>query len=156
MNTFRKNLRWALPAVLLAGALALAIVAVPALWAQNAQQTMPMQGQRMRQGTMAGGQMSGQMSDQMKARHDQMMQEMKDHMARMDDLMAKMNQATGQAKVDAMAAVLNEMWSERKEMMDRMGGMGPMGGQSMMDGKGMMNGKGSMMGQSGDNPPPQK
>lgn len=138
MSTFRKNLRWALPAALLAGALALAIVAVPALWAQNAQQGMPAQGQQMHHGMMAGGQMSGQMSEQMKARHDQMMQAMKDQMARMDELMAKMNQATGQAKVDAMAAVLNEMWSERKDMMDHMSQMGRMGGPGMMHGHGSM------------------
>ncbi len=143
MSTFRKNLRWALPATLVAGVLALAIVAVPALWAQNAQQAMPMQGQQMQRGMMAGGQ--AQTSDQMKARHDQMMQQMKDHMARMDELMAKMNEATGQAKVDAVAAVLNEMWSQRKEMMESMGEMGSMGGP------GMMGGHGSMMNPPNDN-----
>ncbi len=148
MTTFRKNLRWALPTALLAAGLALAILAIPALRAQGTQQPMPMQGQQMHHGMMGSDHpMDGQMSDQMKARHDQMMQEMKEHMARMDELMATMNQATGQAKVDAMAAVLNEMWSQHKEMMEHMG---------MMGGQGMMGDQPEPTEPSDDSPPPRR
>ena len=34
---------------------------------------------------------------------------------KLDDLMAKMNEAKGEAKVDAIAAVLNELMAQRKE-----------------------------------------
>lgn len=149
MSNLRKHLGWALPALVLAVGLALAVVAVPALRAQQGaqQQPMPMQGRHMHHGMMGSEQ--GQMSDQMKARHDQMMQEMQEHMARMDDLMAKMDQATGQDKVDAMAAVLDEMWSQHKEMMGHMGG-GAMAGMGMGCHCPMMEGQGD------DNPPPKE
>jgi hypothetical protein len=39
---------------------------------------------------------------------------------RMDDLAAKMNSAKGDEKVDAMAAVLNEMLARHKAMREKM------------------------------------
>ena len=39
---------------------------------------------------------------------------------RLDGLVARMNRATGAAKVDAMAAVINELVKPRKMMMERM------------------------------------
>jgi len=40
--------------------------------------------------------------------------------ARLDSLVLRMNRASGNAKVDAMAQVINEMVSQRKSMHDRM------------------------------------
>jgi hypothetical protein len=82
---------------------------------------------------------------------------MEAHMARMDELLAQMNQATGDAKVDAVAAVLNEMWSHHQSMREEMGGMGMamMGHGKMGHGAGCpcpMHGEGScpMMGEEDD------
>jgi hypothetical protein len=82
---------------------------------------------------------------------------MEAHMARMDELVAQMNQATGDAKVDAVAAVLNEMWSHHQSMREEMGGMGMamMGHGKMGHGAGCpcpMHGEGScpMMGEEDD------
>lgn len=63
----------------------------------------------------------------MMARCQQMMQ-MRQKMAtdmpamdqKLDRLVAQMNTAQGQAKVDAMAAVLNELISQRKQMREEM------------------------------------
>jgi hypothetical protein len=55
---------------------------------------------------------------------------------RLDSLVARMNRAAGTSKVDAMAAVINELVKQRKTMMARMheqmmdGGMMPMMGDS--------------------------
>jgi hypothetical protein len=39
---------------------------------------------------------------------------------KLDELVAKMNEAKGEAKVDAIAAVLNEMMAQRKETRQQM------------------------------------
>lgn len=73
----------------------------------------------------AGGKMAG-MADDGKhpmAMHSQMMADMKTMDAKLDRMIASMNAATGTARVDAMAAVINEMASQRKEMMMKMTGM---------------------------------
>ena len=57
------------------------------------------------------------------AMHSQMMADMKTMDAKLDRMIASMNAATGTARVDAMAAVINEMASQRKEMMMKMTGM---------------------------------
>lgn len=78
------------------------------------------------------GMMSG--NPQMMAMHNQMMAEMKAMEAGLDLKVAAMNAAKGRAKVDAMAAVINEMVSQHKQMMAKMMGMhDPM----MKDMKGM-------------------
>jgi hypothetical protein len=65
----------------------------------------------------------GDRCKQMMAMHNQMMADMKAMDASLDQKVAAMNAATGQAKVDAMAAVINEMASQRKQMMAKMTGM---------------------------------
>ena len=50
---------------------------------------------------------------------------------KLDDLVAKMNAAKGEAKVDAIAAVINEMMEQRKAMTPHPGMGGPMGAPMM-------------------------
>jgi hypothetical protein len=73
------------------------------------------------------------MADMMK-RHQQMMAEMKAADAKLDQLVTQMNAATGDAKVAAMAQVVNELVRQQKAMHEHMAQM-PM----MMGGRGMMN-----------------
>jgi len=54
------------------------------------------------------------------ADHEKMMAEMKAADQRLDDLVAKMNAATGTEKADAIAAVVNEMVTQRRTMRDGM------------------------------------
>ena len=56
----------------------------------------------------------------MMAQHEKMMTEMKAADQRLDELVAKMNQASGQAKMDATAATVTEIVAQRKTMRDRM------------------------------------
>jgi len=42
---------------------------------------------------------------------------MREQEKKLDDLMTKMNEAKGEAKVDAIAAVLNELMAQRKEVL---------------------------------------
>lgn len=72
------------------------------------------------------------MQDMMKM-HEQMMAEMKAGDARLDALVTDMNAATGDAKVNAVAAVVTELVRQQKSMHDHMAQM-PM----MMGGRGMM------------------
>jgi hypothetical protein len=69
------------------------------------------------------GMMSGNMGDrckQMMTMHSQMMADMKAMDAGLDQKVAAMNAAKGNAKVDAMSAVINEMVVQRKQMMAKM------------------------------------
>ena len=66
--------------------------------------------------------------------HEQMMAEMKAAGAKLDALDKDMNSATGDAKVIAMAAVVNELVQQHKAMHGRMGQMH----QQMMGGRGGM------------------
>lgn len=89
-----------------------------------AQQSQPNAGQQPGRGQ--SGMMSGNMGDrckQMMAMHNQMMADMKTMDASLDQKVAAMNAAKGNAKVDAMAAVINEMASQRKEMIAKMSSM---------------------------------
>ncbi|MGH9349708.1 MAG: hypothetical protein ACRD26_20845 [Vicinamibacterales bacterium] len=54
------------------------------------------------------------------AEHEKMMAEMKAADARLDQLVTKMNAASGHAKVDATAATVTEMVERRQTMRDRM------------------------------------
>jgi Skp family chaperone for outer membrane proteins len=56
----------------------------------------------------------------MMADHEKMMTEMKAADQRLDDLVAKMNGASGAEKGDATAAVVNEMVTQRRTMRDGM------------------------------------
>jgi hypothetical protein len=59
----------------------------------------------------------------MMAEHERMMTDMKAADQRLDELVTKMNAASGQAKVDATAAAVTEIVTQRKTMRDRMMGM---------------------------------
>ncbi len=70
--------------------------------------------------------------------HEKMMQQVQAADARMDKLVGEMNHATGQKKVEAMAAVINELVAQRKQMrshmmqmMQRMHSEHTMGGPGM-------------------------
>jgi hypothetical protein len=56
----------------------------------------------------------------MMADHEKMMAEMKAADQRLDDLVAKMNAASGMEKADATAAVVSEMVTQRQAMRDGM------------------------------------
>jgi hypothetical protein len=66
--------------------------------------------------------------------HEQMMTEMQAADAKLDALVMDMNAATGDAKVNAIASVVNELVRQQKAMHGRMGQMH----QHMMEGRGMM------------------
>lgn len=65
--------------------------------------------------------------------HEQMMAEMKASDAKLNALVKDMNAAGGEAKVNAMAAVVNELVRQNKAMHEHMGQMH----QQMMGGRGM-------------------
>ena len=54
------------------------------------------------------------------AEHEKMMAEMKAADQRLDELVTKMNSASGQAQVDATAAAVTEIVAQRRTMRDRM------------------------------------
>jgi hypothetical protein len=57
---------------------------------------------------------------EMMAHHQEMMEQMTQMDGRLDQLVADMNAAQGQARVDAIAAVVSEMVVQRRTMRDRM------------------------------------
>jgi hypothetical protein len=70
------------------------------------------------------------MGREMSERHEKMMEhhrkmaaEMKAMEAQLDEKVAKMNRETGEAKVDAMAEVINQLLRERKAMRENMAAM---------------------------------
>ena len=74
------------------------------------------------------------MADMMKM-HQQMMAEMKPADAKLDQLLSRMNAATGDAKTSALADVVTELSRQQKAMHER---MGTMHDHMMMGGRGMM------------------
>lgn len=131
-------------------ALAFALAAAPAAFSQ---QDEPPMGEKHQHGEMHGQEGHGQAHGEMPEGHAEMMEEhkakmaehkaaMEAHMARMEELIADMNQATGDAKTDAVAAVINEMWSHHQSMREGMGMMGAMGCMGMMGGHGKAGGQG--------------
>lgn len=93
--------------------------------AEATQQTPPAQGATQPQ--------QPSMPDMMKM-HEQMMAEMRAADAKLDALAKDMNDAKGDAKVNAVAAVVNELVRQHKAMHGRMGQMH----QQMMGGRGRM------------------
>lgn len=85
------------------------------------------------------GKMMGQ--EDWKAKHEKMKQDMAAMDKKLDDLVAAMNSTTGDQKVAAMSNVINELVSQRKQMMEmfksshgKMAGMkGPCPGCPMME-----------------------
>ena len=74
------------------------------------------------------------MADMMKM-HQQMMADMKSADAKLDQLLSRMNAATGDAKASAVADVVNELVRQQKTMHQR---MGTMHDQMMTGGRGML------------------
>ena len=74
------------------------------------------------------------MPDMMKM-HQQMMAELTTAEAKLDQLVKEMNSARGDAKISAIAQVVNELARQQKAMHERMGAMHQ---QMMMSGQGMM------------------
>ena len=72
-----------------------------------------------RQAAQPREQAPSNMQDMMKM-HEQMMAEMKAADARLDALVKDMNAATGDAKVNAVAAVVTELVRQQKSMHDHM------------------------------------
>jgi len=84
-----------------------------------------------------------QKCQQMMAMHNQMMADMKTMDTQLDQKVAAMNAAKGNAKIDAMAAVINEMVAQRKQMMAKMSSMqsqmmAHMGGHMVQSGNSAM------------------
>lgn len=104
-----------------------AVIAVAAVLTTSsafAQQSTPKAGTPPGSGQSA--MMSGSMGEQCKqmmAMHSKTMTEMKAMNASLDQKVAAMNAAEGTAKVDSMAAVINEMASQRTQMMAKTSGM---------------------------------
>ena len=79
---------------------------------------------------MDHGSMSGH-SPEMMAKHEGMMKHHAEMQARLDTKMEAMRQATGDAKVEAMAAVIEELVGQRNHQAKMMGGMGGKDGCKM-------------------------
>ena len=125
-----------------AGGAVLALLAVPGLGARTPQQE-PGAGMMAR-------------CQEMMAQRQQMMAEMKASDQRLDDLVAKMNAASGTEQTAATAAVVNEMVAQRRKHRDAMMSMqqGMMGHmmQHMQAGKGSMTACPMMKQRSGARP----
>lgn len=113
------------PAFLFAMSVPLGAVQTPATQPpQHAQQQPAKPG--------AAGKMTMDCQQMMQA-HQKMMEQMKATDARLDTLVQQMNGATGQAKVDATAAVVSELVTQRKTMHEGMDSMQAKMMQHMME-----------------------
>lgn len=78
--------------------------------------------------------MMGKMDESsMMAMHKEMMAKMETMDSRLDDMVKKMNAAKGNSKVDATAAVVNELVAQRKQMREHMMAMQPEMMKHMME-----------------------
>ena len=73
------------------------------------------------------------MEEPMMAHHKEMMAKMEAMDARLDDLVKRMNAATGSKKPDAVAAVITELVAQRKQMREQMMAMQPEMMKHMME-----------------------
>jgi hypothetical protein len=73
------------------------------------------------------------MDETMMAHHKEMMAKMEAMDSRLDDLVQKMNAAKGSRKADAVAAVVNELVAQRKQMREHMMAMQPQMMKHMME-----------------------
>ena len=86
-------------------------VAVPGFGAQTPQKTQPAMTGKMKPSSDMMAKCQA-----MAAEHEKMMADMKAADGRLDDLVAKMNAASGPEKADATAAAVTEMVAQRKAM----------------------------------------
>ena len=124
----------------LLGCVAVGLSASPGLAAQTAQGSQGHQHATTDSATPQSGMAAK--CQAMMAEHDKMMAETKAADVRIDGLVARMNAATGQPKIDATATVVSEMVAQRKTMHDRMMKMQPAMMAHMMEH--MQEGKDSM------------
>jgi len=90
-----------------------------------AQQPTPPASQKMEMPGKAGMMDEKMTEDSMMAHHKEMMAKMEAMDARLDGLVKGMNAATGGKKADAVAAVVNELVAQRKQMREQMMAMQP-------------------------------
>jgi hypothetical protein len=108
-----------LATAIVASCAAVVILAVPGLAGQMPQaRAQAATAQAKPQAHMAAGMAAK--CQAMMADHEKMMTEMKAADQRLDDLLAKMNAASGLDKTDAIAAVVSEMVVQRRAMRDGM------------------------------------
>jgi hypothetical protein len=106
---------------------------VPLLAAARSQQT-----QSPTPSPPAGQPPQATMAEMMK-RHQQMMADIKAADLKLEELVKDMNAATGEAKIAAIAQVVNELVRQQKTMHEHMGTMDQQMMMRMMGGRGMMN-----------------
>lgn len=82
-------------------------------------------GQKMEMPGTPGMANEKKMDESMMTRHREMMAKMDAMDSRLDDLVKRMNAATGSKKPDAVAAVINELVAQRKQMREQMMAMQP-------------------------------
>jgi hypothetical protein len=95
------------------------------LWAQQPAPPPSPPAQKMEMPGKPGMMDEKMMEEPMMAHHKEMMARMEAMDARLDELVKKMNAATGKGKPDAVAAVVNELVAQRKQMREQMMAMQP-------------------------------
>ena len=108
------------------------LVGAVTLWAQ--QPTPPPPAAQKMEMPGKPGMTDEKMSEEsMMAHHKEMMAKMEAADARLDELVKTMNAATGSKKTNAVAAVINELVAQRKQMRDDMMAMQPEMMKHMME-----------------------
>jgi Spy/CpxP family protein refolding chaperone len=102
--------------------LLVSFVGAATLWAQ---QPPPPAAQKMEMPGKPGMMDQKMMDESMMAHHKEMTAKMEAMDARLDGLVKAMNAATGSKKPDAVAAVVNELVAQRKQMREQMIAMQP-------------------------------
>lgn len=104
-------------------------------YVQNGNTPMRAQGKMMHRGmTMHRGMYGAQ---GMMAMHQEMTQKLQAMDQKLDGLVTTMNKARGNAKMAAMAAVINELVAQRQEMRKMVSNFHPMMGRGMYHSRGM-------------------
>lgn len=103
----------------LISAIALVLVVVPSVSGDGAYGAAAQATATATQQTGQGMQMGMSMQDMMKM-HEKMMADMKAEQAKLDELVKKMNSATGDAKLGVMAELLTEIVRDHRTMGERM------------------------------------
>jgi len=102
------------------------------LWAQQPAPPPPA-AQKMEMPGKPGMMDEKMMEESMMAHHKEMMARVDAMDARLDELVKKMNAATGNKKANATAAVINELVAQRKQMREQMMAMMPEMMKHMME-----------------------
>jgi hypothetical protein len=111
--------------------LLVSFVGAATLWAQPT--PTPPAAQKVEMSGKPGMMDEKKMDESMMAQHKEMMAKMEAMDSRLDDLVTKMNAAKGSRKADAVAAVVNELVAQRKQMREHMMAMQPQMMKHMME-----------------------